>query len=268
MTLRIGDTGPEVLAWQRALIARGQKLAVDGIFGRQTHNATLAFQSAHGLLLLETSEPGVVGPNELQVLASPSSASIRPPPMLPHTIPFVEARHYGHTPRALIDLIVLHCMEAPEASTTAERCAVYFATTDTHASAHYCVDADSVVQCVPDHCVAYAAPGANHNGLQIELAGYARQSRAEWLDAFGARMLWLAAQLVARKHRERPNIPIRYLSAKELRAKRPTGITTHHEVSLAYKRSNHHDPGPGFPMDYFLEQVELATESTHQERVS
>jgi hypothetical protein len=268
MTLRIGDTGPEVRDWQLALIGRGHKLVADGLFGPRTHNATLAFQASHGLLLLETSEPGAVGMNELQVLASPSTASIRPPPMLPHTIAFVEARHYGRTPRAVIDLIVLHCMESPEASTTAERCAVYFATTDTIASAHYCVDADSVVQCVPDHCVAYAAPGANHNGLQIELAGYARQSRAEWLDAFGARMLWLTAQLVARKHRERPNIPIVYRPAKELlRTKRPTGITTHHEVSLAYERSNHHDPGPGFPMDYFIEQVELA-ESAQQERVS
>lgn len=255
MTLRLGDSGEHVRDWQTSLAGRGFSITCDGQFGPRTHNATMAFQAAHGLL-----PSGVVGPSELQVLAAPRSATIPPPPMLPHSIPFVEAKHYLRKPRSVVDMIVLHCMEAPEAATTAERCAVYFATTATVASAHYCVDADSVVQCVPDHCVAYHAPGANHNGIGIELAGYARQSRTEWLDPFGARMLWLAAQLVARKCAER-DIPIAYLPAARLLGPRARGITTHREVSLAFKRSTHSDPGPGFPIDHFLEQVELATDA-------
>jgi N-acetylmuramoyl-L-alanine amidase-like protein/putative peptidoglycan binding protein len=255
--VRLGDHGPQVVAWQQALVARGFALTVDGDFGQRTHNATLAFQSAHGLTCT-----GVVSASELQVLAAPTTASIRPPPTLPHTIPFVEARHYNRTPRAIVDLIVLHCMEAPEAATQAEQCAAFFATLgpDHVASAHYCVDSDSVVQCVPDHCVAYHAPGANKYGLGIELAGYARQSRLEWLDTFGVRMLWLAAQLTARKCAER-NIPVVYLPAAKLLGPRPRGITTHCEVNRAFKKSDHTDPGPGFPIDYFIEHVEVAMDS-------
>jgi hypothetical protein len=259
--MRVGDHGQDVRDWQLALSARGFAVTVDGQFGPRTHNATLAFQAAHGLL-----PTGVAGPAELQVLAAPSTASIRPPPTLPHSIPFVEARHYNRAPRALVDLIVLHCMEAAESATTAERCALYMATLpadlppNKKKSYHYGVDSDSVVQTVPDHCVAYGAPGANHNGLHIELAGYARQSRVEWLDPFGTRMLWLAAQLVARKCTER-DIPVAYLPAAKLIGPRPRGITTHHEVSLAYKKSDHTDPGPGFPIDWFLQQVELAMDS-------
>lgn len=255
MTLRLGDSGQQVRDWQMTLAGRGYSIAVDGVFGPRTHNATMAWQAAHGI---ETT--GEVGMNELQILAAPPTRSVRPPPMLAHSIPFIEAKHHGRAARALVDLIVLHCMEAPEASTRAEACAEYFAMGPVVASAHYCADSDSVVQCVPDHLVAYGAPGANHNGLHIELAGYARQARDAWLDDFGIRMLWMAAQLVARKCSEW-NIPVLFLRADQLLGPRPRGITTHYEVSQAFKQSSHTDPGPGFPMDYFLEQVDVALDA-------
>jgi peptidoglycan hydrolase-like protein with peptidoglycan-binding domain len=260
MTLQFGTSGPEVLAWQRALLARGYSVGEpDGVFGKRTHNATCAFQAGAGLEVT-----GEVTTRELQVMAAPSVQSLRPPPVLAHTIPYVPARFHGSKPRKVLDHIVLHCMEAPEASTRAERCAENMAALPPDLpkskwkSFHYAVDSDTVIQGVRDHLVAYAAPGANHNGLQIEHAGYARQTRDEWLDDFGRRMLWLSAQLVARKCRER-DIPIQFVRAAELLAKpQRRGITTHHEVSLAFKRSNHHDPGPNFPMAWYLEQVHLA----------
>jgi peptidoglycan hydrolase-like protein with peptidoglycan-binding domain len=256
--MKVGSTGPDVMAWQQALLARGYLLGTaDGDFGKRTHNATCAFQAGAGLEVT-----GEVTALELQVIAVPAVPSIRPPPVLAHTIPFVQARFYGKR-RTVVDLIVLHCMEGPESSTRAERCAEYMSTLPVDAgakSAHYYVDSDSVVQGVHDHLVAYAAPGCNHNGLQIEHAGYARQTRAEWLDDFGTRMLWLSAQLVARKLRER-SLPIRFLRAADLLKKGARGITTHHEVSIAFGRSDHHDPGPGFPMTWYLGQVQLALDS-------
>jgi peptidoglycan hydrolase-like protein with peptidoglycan-binding domain len=258
--MKLGSSGPEVVRWQQALIVRGYLLglnAADGDFGRRTHNATCAFQAARGLEVT-----GEVTALELHVMAAPVTPSIRPPPVLARTIPFIPARFSGKR-RSIVDLAVLHCMEAPESSTRAERCAEHMATLPADAgvkSFHYAVDSDSVVQGVPDHVVAFAAPGANHNGIQIEHAGYARQSRAEWLDDFGVRMLWLSAQLVARKARER-SLPIRFLRAADLLKKGARGITTHHEVSIAFGRSDHHDPGPGFPMTWYLEQVQLAFDS-------
>ncbi len=257
--MKLGSTGPDVERWQRALITRGYSVGVaDGVFGTRTHNATCAFQSSWGLEVT-----GEVALNELQVMSAPGMSSIRPPPMLAHTIPFVPSRFYGAKARVHVELVVLHCMQGPEASTRAERCADYMSTlpiSEGMKSAHYYIDSDSVIQGVRDHHIAYGAPGANHNGLHFEHAGYARQNAAEWLDDFGRRMLHLSAQLCARKCQER-EIPIRFLRATDLIAPRPRGITTHHEVSLAFGKSDHHDPGPGFPIGWYLAQVRAAMAS-------
>lgn len=151
------------------------------------------------------------------------------------------------TPR----LIVLHSMEAPEKGTTAEATARYFSNITKPASAHYCIDADSVVQGVYDNRVAYAAPGANQHGLQFEMAGYARQSRDEWLDPYSRATISLAAQLAAFKCVQH-GIPTTWLSEQDLRAGLTRGITTHAAVAKAFGKSTHWDPGPAFPADVFM----------------
>lgn len=171
-------------------------------------------------------------------------------------LPFIAARWYTPTNGRIINKIVLHSMEAPEKEDTAEAVARYFATTNTKASAHWCLDASSVVQCVQTRDVAYCAPGANHDGVHLELAGYARQTKAEWQDAFSAAMLQLAAELCAKVIIPKLEIPVRYLSAAMMRANPDVrGITTHWEVTKAFKRSTHTDPGQGFPMAEFLKRV-------------
>src|SRR5688572_13889549 len=97
-----------------------------------------------------------------------------------------QARHYTPTSGRQIDLVVLHDMEAPEKPATAENIASWFAGPNApRASAHWCFDSNSAVRCVADKDVAWHAPGANHNGLGYEMAGYARQTGAEWLDPYG-----------------------------------------------------------------------------------
>ena len=44
------------------------------------------------------------------------------------------------------------------------------------------------------------------------------------------------------------------LTADDLLAGR-RGITGHAEVSKAYRKSDHWDPGPGFPVESFLDRV-------------
>jgi hypothetical protein len=164
---------------------------------------------------------------------------------------FVQARWFTETNGRPIDLLVVHSMEMDEKPDTAEVCARYFATTDTKASAHACVDVDSRVDCVIDKDVAYAAPGANHDGLHLELAGRARQTRAEWLDQYSRRMIeGPAAEWVAAKAKFW-RIPLEFLKADALRAGR-RGVTTHNEVRLAFGKTTHTDPGNGFPMDVLL----------------
>src|SRR5262245_22982226 len=102
--------------------------------------------------------------------------------------------------RRVVSLVVLHSAEAPERPGKARDVALWFAGQRgpaPEASAHYVVDAGEVVQCVLDRDIAWAAPGANANGLQVELVGYAGQTPAEWGDAYSAALLERAAGLVA-----------------------------------------------------------------------
>jgi hypothetical protein len=166
---------------------------------------------------------------------------------------FVRAANFTPTKGRVVDLIVLHTMEAPEKGDTAESVARYFHNKSVQASAHYCIDNDSIVQCVEDRDVAWAAPGANHNGLQLEHAGYARQGAAEWHDDYSHAMLRVSAALAADKIKQY-GLPVVFRNAADLSAggERARGITTHFEVSRAFRKSDHTDPGIGFVIDEYL----------------
>src|SRR4051812_19382269 len=110
---------------------------------------------------------------------------------------FVQARNYTRAGRNAIDLIVVHTMEAPEKPGTAENVADWFAgATAPQASAHYCIDADSIVQTVRDEDIARHAPGANHNGIGLEHAGFARFTVGDWGNDYNRRMLDRSSTLV------------------------------------------------------------------------
>lgn len=178
------------------------------------------------------------------------------------SLPYVQCRWLVQTDGREARKIVLHSMEAPEKGDTAEAIARYFATTERPASAHYCCDNNSVVQCCQTRDVAYGAPGANHDGVHIELAGYARQSAEEWRDAYSAAMLELAAELCGKILVPKFKIPVLFLTAAMMRARpEARGITTHAEVSKAFNRSTHTDPGKGFPVVEFLIRVREAAMS-------
>jgi hypothetical protein len=171
-------------------------------------------------------------------------------------IPFIQARHYTPTSGRTIDLIVLHDMETPERLGVARNVANWFAgSTAPRASAHYCIDSLEIIQCVKDKDVAWHAPGANHNSIGVEHAGYAAQRADQWRDPYSTAELQLSAALV-RDLCATYGIPVMFLDAAELlRHRPPRGITTHNEVSEAYRRSDHWDPGPNFPIDWYLAMV-------------
>jgi N-acetyl-anhydromuramyl-L-alanine amidase AmpD len=149
-----------------------------------------------------------------------------------------------------VDLVVIHTMESPERPGAAAACARWFQSPAAQVSAHYCVDADGVVQCVREEDVAWHARGGNANSIGIELTGYARQGAREWDDAYSRDVLRNAARLLADVC-ERHDIPLRRLRAADLLAGR-RGVTGHADVSEAFRKSDHWDPGPGFPWARFL----------------
>ena len=167
--------------------------------------------------------------------------------------PFVESPHVTKTGGRKIDLIVIHTMEMDEKGETAENCAQWFRNPAAKVSAHYCVDANSIVQCVRDQDVGWHAPGANHDGIGIEHAGRAKQTGRDWSDAYSEAMLERSAELVAKLCRTY-KIPVAWLYAADLVAGK-RGITTHDAVSKAFKRGSHWDPGTGFPIEHYLKLV-------------
>lgn len=167
--------------------------------------------------------------------------------------PFNQARNYTPVGNRQIDLIVVHDMQMAETGSSAEICAQFFAGPNApQASAHYTVDADSIVQCVRDMDVAWHAPGANHQGIGIEQPGWANFATNEWLDPYGVAMMQKMAGLI-RELADRYKIPIVFLRAADLRQGK-RGITTHYECSQAFT-GDHWDPGPGYPMATLLEHV-------------
>lgn len=168
--------------------------------------------------------------------------------------PFIEARNYTRGRAVQIQLVVVHAMEAPEKPDTAESVARWFAGEDApRASVHYCVDVNSVVQCVRDTDTAWHAPGANGNGIGIEHAGYSAQAAPGWDDPYSRAMLARSARLVAEKCLEY-GLPAVWLEPAALLAGR-SGITSHRNVTLAFRRGDHLDPGTAFPAQHFVSLV-------------
>ena len=160
----------------------------------------------------------------------------------------IPARWFHPGRRKPIRLLVLHCTVSGESGTGAEAVARYFARGEREASAHRVVDNDSTVLCVNDEDTAFAAAGANSDGIHLELVGMPDQSEAQWLDAFSKAMLFQAG-LTIREWSAAYGIPLRWLTVNEVRDGKTKGLCTHADVSLAFPEvsTGHYDPGPHFP---------------------
>lgn len=252
-TLKRGDSGDAVVDLQRLLFG----LVADGIFGPKTEAAVRRFQERRGV-----PATGVVDASTwAALLPKPSApAAVAAEGDVPG-VRFVQARSYRAVGRGAVDLVVIHTMEASKTLRTAENVAAWFAGKSApEASAHYCVDADSIVQCVRERDVAHHAPGANRTGIGVELAGYARQTPADWDDPYNREMLARAAELVAGIC-ARWSIPVVHLTPAELVAG-GRGIVGHADCTAGFRtRGGHMDPGPSFPWSAFLEAVRAAMPS-------
>lgn len=168
--------------------------------------------------------------------------------------PFIASHWFTPGPRqGPINKIVLHTIECPCAPGWAKKAADIFAkSTATKVSAHYYVDPTAIIQGVRDTDIAYAAPGANSDGLQIEQAGRAIFTLAQWTDPNGQGLIKQTSTLLADLS-SRYNIPLRFCSAADMLAStNARGVTTHAEVNKAYHRSDHTDPGKNYPLDLVL----------------
>lgn len=174
---------------------------------------------------------------------------------------FIQAK-WRHTGRrglngdGKIHGVVVHSMEAPEKGTTAESVARYFANGSggKPSSADICFDSNSQVECVKPQDEAYHAPPASRWTRGYEHAGYARQTAADWHDPYSWAMLQRSGTTLGNESRLY-KFPLVYLNVAALKDGHFDGVTTHNDVSKAFKQSSHWDPGPGFPMNAWLDMA-------------
>lgn len=147
------------------------------------------------------------------------------------------------TPR----VIVLHTAEAPCEPGKAEAVARFLARSDIRASAHWVVDPANTVAQVAEADTAWAAPGANADGIQIEQCGYAAFTRDDWASGPAIAMLHGQTAPLLRGIAARWGIPLVALTSADLLAGR-SGICDHATVNEAYGRSDHTDCGTSYPL--------------------
>lgn len=147
--------------------------------------------------------------------------------------------------------IVLHSTVSPCMPGQARKTAAYFRGSSARGSAHYAVDPVEAVQCDWDDVILWHAP-PNKGSLGVEMCEYPSQDIKRWDERNHRLMFEEATQLVAELcvlH----NVPPWYIGATQLRLGR-RGVTTHAQVSAAFKQSTHWDPG-AWPRARFMRAV-------------
>lgn len=171
---------------------------------------------------------------------------------------FVRARFFQKANRGVgdITLVCIHTAECGETTKAAENLASWGGGSNANkASWHYAVDSDSVTQSVEEKDIAWHAGPVNGFSIGVEHAGYARQTAEEWADAFSIATLERSAELVGGIC-ERYDIPIRRLSAEQLKAGERRGICGHVDVTNGLTGGKGHtDPGRHFPWEWYLDRV-------------
>lgn len=252
--LRIGSRGAEIGNLQIFLNESGftdwndQPLAADEIFGLRTSAALRKWQDGNGL-----SDSGIFRLHDRDLAISQGF------------IPFIQALNYTRVYPAFrqIDVIVIHTMESSEKPGMAENVALWFSGKTKYAapraSAHFCIDSIATIQCVRQLDVAWHCPGLNRNGIGVEHAGRANQTKEQWNDDESKAILRKSAKLVAKLCKEH-NLPIIKLSPDDLKAKK-RGLCGHVDGTIAFETiGGHTDPGPGFMWPKYLEMIQTYSE--------
>lgn len=110
----------------------------------------------------------------------------------------------------------------------------------------------------------YSAPPLNAYWWHICIPGYARQTRAEWLDPESlAGIRGAARYAVAKADADDFALtrrPSQWLAAFATPEMLGVGYCGHVDVSLAWRKSTHTDPGAAFPWDVFAGYVAQFTD--------
>lgn len=122
-------------------------------------------------------------------------------------------------------------------------------------SSHYYVDDDSIVQSLDTDYRAWHAGSRVGNDRAIAYELTARRmsvGRTWWLEHID----WPLMVVAIRRDCEHHGITPQTLSISEIRAGHKSGIITHDQARQAWGGTSHTDPGPNFPMQHLVSQLE------------
>lgn len=150
---------------------------------------------------------------------------------------------------------VVHTSEGSEGVNSAENLVAFIGTPATQnplnvASYHEVFDTDGIFPVVPHDKRANHAGGGNFNGLGGCIPGTARQTRDQWFDPITSQYLERCAEWLADLH-VAYHIPLVKLGPADLVDGRK-GVCGHVDVTNAFHKSDHTDPGSSFPWDWVL----------------
>ena len=177
----------------------------------------------------------------------------------------VHPDRYGKTRPLPPVWVVLHTSEGGEGDGAAEALARYMQQPGDRPSpsrpggvygSSYHAIADTHLTVIPatlDSRVAFAASGANTEGLHICIPGRAGQTRPEWMSPTSRAAIRTVAAFIL-DTRSRYGIPAERLTASEM-SHRTRGYCDHATVRDAFGRTNHSDVGPNFPWDVLAADI-------------
>jgi hypothetical protein len=145
-----------------------------------------------------------------------------------------------------VRLLIVHTAEGAR---TVASLGGYFANAANEVSSHAGIDDQRIETYVAYDRAAWTCRGANDISDNVELCGFARWTRSEWLNDH-PNMLSLAAQWLRERAAAR-GIPLRKLTPQQV-AQGQSGVIAHVDWTIGMKDGTHTDCGGGFPWDVVM----------------
>lgn len=161
----------------------------------------------------------------------------------------IASPHHSARRGGPVRLVVVHTAEGAR---TVESLGAWFRRSDTKASSHAGIDDHRIEHYVPYGRAAWTLRRGNSISDNVELCGFARWTRADWIAH--PRMLELCAEWIRDRCAAR-GVPIRKLTPAQVAAGQ-AGVCGHHDWTIGMKDGTHTDPGQNFPWDHVLRLAE------------
>lgn len=140
---------------------------------------------------------------------------------------------------------------------------VAFFNRSTNSSCHAVADDKALLDnLVPYEKAAWTLRDGNNSSDNLELCGFAKWTREQWLTEHQG-MLNFAAEWIRNRCQAR-GIPIRKLDPAGVRAGQ-SGVIGHVDYSKGTGDGDHYDPGPGFPWDIVIARAAQTLAAPAQE---